>query len=291
MRIVRVVLRLLSLSSASLHPRPLRRIRPYAAMLTVALAANGAAALTADFEDVGAGLPPGSAVADSFGFTSGGAHFNDQFADFGGGYTTWAGFAYSNVRNSVTPGYANQFAAYRPGDPLAGGTYAVGYVDTYGPFIPRITFASDVHAVSLKVANTTYAALSMRDGDAFSKKFGGATGHDPDYFRLAIRGLDAAGGETGSVEFYLADYRFEDDALDAIVSGFTTVDLSSLGALRAIEFTLASSDTGAFGMNTPAFFAIDDVVAAPEPASAVTVAAGLAALAAARRRRPGRAAA
>ena len=63
---------------------------------------------------------------------------------------------------------------------------------------------------SLMVTNTTYAALSMRDGDSFAKKFGGPSGNDPDYFRLTITGKDSGGSTIGSVEFYLADYRFAD---------------------------------------------------------------------------------
>lgn len=276
---------------SSFHTFALARVLARRALLAAVLVSTDAAAVTVDLEDVGAALPPNSVVADSLGFVSHGVSFNNQYTDFGGGYTIWAGFAISNVQNSVTPGYGNQFAAYRPSDPLAAGTYAVGYIDSYAPFVPRITFASDVHGVNLQVANSTYAALSMRDGDAFSKKFGGASGHDPDYFLLTIHGLDAAGAETGSVDFYLADYRFEDDALDRIVSGFTTVDLSGLGSVRALEFTLQSSDSGTFGMNTPAFFVIDDIVAVPEPATSAAVGAGLAMLAALRRRRPGRGAA
>ncbi len=254
------------------------------ALLALALSPWRASALTSDFEDVGASLPPGSAVNDSFGFSSGGAAFNNQFTDFGGGFTSWAGFAYSNVQNSVIPGFANQFAAYRPAAPGEGGTYAVGFVDEFVPFHPRITFAHDVQALSVKVANTTFAALSMLDGDAFAKKFGGTTGHDPDFFRLTIRGLDAASLEVGAVEFFLADYRFENDALDTLVSAFTAVDLSGLGLVRSLEFSLASSDVGAFGMNTPAFFAIDDVVVAPEAGTALLLGGGLLGLAAWRRR-------
>jgi hypothetical protein len=204
------------------------------AAVAILFAGQHALAVSADFEDVGAALAPGSAVNDSFGFSSGGAGFNNQFTDFGGGFSTWAGFAYSNVQNSVMPGFANQFAAYRPEAPLEAGTYAVGFVDSFVPFHPRISFANDVQAVSVKVANTTYAALSMRDGDAFAKKFGGPGGSDPDFFRLTIQGFDAANAATGTVELFLADYRFADNALDTILGGFKTVDLSSLGTVRAL---------------------------------------------------------
>lgn len=255
-----------------------RSLAPRLAALAMILVARHAFAVTADFEDVGAALAPGSAVNDSLGFSSQGVGFNNQFTDFGGGFSTWGGFAYSNVQNSVMPGFANQFAAYRPATPLEAGTYAVGFVDAFVPFYPRITFASDVEVVSIKVANTTYAALSMRDGDAFAKRFGGPSGDDADFFRLTIQGFDAANVSTGSVDFFLADYRFENAALDTIVGGFTTLDLSTLGTLRALEFTLSSSDSGPFGMNTPASFAIDDVVVVPEPGSALAAGIGLIAL-------------
>ena len=45
------------------------------------------------------------------------------------------------------------------------------------------------------------------------------------------------------------------------------VDLSSLGTVAGLEFDLSSSDTGPSGMNTPAYFAMDDLT----PASAVPI--------------------
>lgn len=249
---------------------------PRLAILALTLAAAPAAALTVDFEDVGAALPSNAYVNDSQGFRSRGVGFDNRFTDFGGGFTTWAGFAVSNVRDSVTPGYGNQYAAYRADSPFAGGTYAVGFVDDFTPFHPRIRFESDVRLLSVAITNTTYAALSMRDGDAFAKKFGGASGHDPDFFRITIEGLDATGAATGSLDFFLADYRFADDGLDYLVSDFTRVDLTGLGSVRALAFTLASSDVGEFGSNTPAYFAIDDLALAPEPGAALLYASGIA---------------
>ena len=70
---------------------------------------------------------------------------------------------------------------------------------------------------------------------------------------------------TGEVEFYLADYRFADNGEDYIVDTWEYIDLSSLGAVKSLEFGLSSSDVGDFGMNTPAYFALDTVV--PEPSS------------------------
>ena len=121
----------------------------------------------------------------------------------------------------------------------------------------------------------------MRDGDAFAKKFGGPTGNDPDFFKLTISGLDAGNAPTGTVDFYLADFRFANNALDYILTNWTLVDISSLPIhTRKLQFTLSSSDNGTFGMNTPAYFAVDNLTTAiPEPGTAtflLLAAAGLA---------------
>jgi hypothetical protein len=126
-------------------------------------------------------------------------------------------------------------------------TYGVaftgGEVGAQGP-VSRITFAQEVDLAGLGVAltNTTYATLSMRDGDGFAKKFGGASGTDPDYFLLTITGRDASNAITGSVEFALADYRFADDALDYIVTAVDVRRSLGLGRVAALEFSLDSSD-------------------------------------------------
>jgi hypothetical protein len=152
----------------------------------------------------------------------------------------------------------------------AGGSnnYAIAY--NFSPGDAVITFPTNTHPTSIAITNTTYAAISMRDGDGpggFGKKFGGPTGNDPDFFRLTILGRDSANASTGSVVFYLADYRFTDNAQDYIVSQWTTVDLSSLGtSTRSLQFNLESSDNDPnFGMNTPAYFAVDNVAFAPIP--------------------------
>jgi hypothetical protein len=107
----------------------------------------------------------------------------------------------------------------------------------------------------------------MRDGDTYAKKFGGSSGDDEDWFKLIIKGIDSEGGYSGTVEFYLADFRYANNDLDYISDDWTWVDLSSLGDVTGLEFSMASSDTYYGYMNTPSYFAMDNLV--PEPATFV----------------------
>ena len=111
----------------------------------------------------------------------------------------------------------------------------------------------------LYLTNTTYAYNSMRDGDSFAKKFGGDTGDDPDFFKLDIQGYKNGELTENLVAFYLADFRFENNAEDYIVDTWEWVDLTALGPVDSLFFTLSASDIGGYGINTPLFFCMDDL--------------------------------
>jgi hypothetical protein len=103
-------------------------------------------------------------------------------------------------------------------------------------------------------------------GSPFSKEFGGQTSNDEDWLKLTITGKDAAGNITGTIDFYLADFRFADNTKDYLLDSWAFVSLRALGPVKSLEFSLASSDVGAFGMNTPAYFCLDTLRAGPSAA-------------------------
>jgi len=238
-----------------------------------------------DFEDVGETLLPnsywnGSPNNGGSTFDSGGFVFNNWHVwDTQSGWEFWSCFAYSNMTDSTTRGYLNQYSAITGSGASGSRTYAVSFVDAWGfsPALPQIVVPEGVSLVSAQVTNTTYAYYSMLEGDQFAKKFGGSSGNDPDWFKLTIFGKDLAGQLLGLIEFYLADFRFEDNLQDYIVNTWQTIDLTSIGNARILEFSLDSSDVGSWGMNTPAYFALDNLVfqtaggnggeVIPEPAS------------------------
>jgi hypothetical protein len=106
------------------------------------------------------------------------------------------------------------------------------------------------------VTNSTFSALSMKNGDAFAEKF---TYENRDWFKLTITAEDKSGNaaET-SIEFYLADFRTASSP--GIITQWTKVDLTPLGSnVHTLKFSLQSSDNSQWGMNTPAYFCFDNL--------------------------------
>ncbi len=267
-----------------------------AQLITVCLLANllvttsWALEITADFEDLSLASEsfnngdPGGLVDNHDGsFVSQGVTFTNTFTRTvfppnPNPVAFWNGWSYSNLTDNTTPGFGNQYSAFASALPGAGSGGSQNYGISFGEFDTAVAIPTGYAFQSIDITNSTYTALSMRDGDSFAKKFGGATGDDPDFFKLIITGRSggASGAAVGSVEFYLADYRFDDDY---IIDEWTTVDLTSLATADTLTFSFDSSDVGDFGVNTPTFFAADNLVlTVPEPSALVLVGVALAAL-------------
>jgi hypothetical protein len=220
------------------------------------------ASLLADFEDLGLTEESYWDGADGTGlFVSGQLSFINLFNQE---FMSWDGYSYSNITDNTTPGYDNQFSAIPGGGADDTATYVLAHDGTgYGAQAPTfiIDFEMPIVLDGAYVTNATYTYLSMAEGDDFAKKFGGVDGTDPDFFMITFTGYDNDGKETGTVEFYLADFQSETAADDYIISEWTWVDLTALGDVGEVRAVLSSSDTGEWGMNTPAYFAIDQIFA------------------------------
>lgn len=202
----------------------------------------------------------------SGGFKSGEAWFYNSYnADWG----SWSGFSYTNMTDDTTAGWGNQYSAITAGGVNLSANYATAYAGSPA----SVKLLSGLAGSVLKgvfITNSTYAALSMENGDAYAKKFGGTDGTDPDFFLLTIKGYSQT-VMTDSVNFYLADFRSDDPQKDYILKNWAWVDLQSLGAVDSLTFELHSSDVGDYGMNTPAYFCMDnlnDITNGIEPHSA-----------------------
>ncbi|MFO7668133.1 MAG: DUF4465 domain-containing protein [Bacteroidales bacterium] len=220
--------------------------------------------LVSDFEDLT--LDPESYWNGSDGsgsFSTGPARFHN---DFNMDYFSWSGWAHSNTSDRTTTGYMNQYSAitgagFASGEALRG---IYGISSMYGPVV--IDFPEKAYAPEgFFVTNSTYTTLSMEQGDWLAKQFGGTDGTDPDFLKLMIWGFDHS-ASTDTLEYYLADFRFEEPGKDYMIKTWQWVDLSSFGKVDSLMFGLESSDQGEWGMNTPAYFCMDNLCLNPDAA-------------------------
>lgn len=187
------------------------------------------------------------------GFTHYGRFFNNSYDTTWG---SWSGWALSNMQDDSTAGFMNQFSA-KPGHGVSGTNHYM-VANGQGAYI-KLDKATEISGAYF--TNSTYSYFDLLQGSGFSKKFGGDDGSDADYFKVQITSF-LAGDSVTSVDFYLADYRDSDNSKDYIVNDWTYVDFDGSAysdiLIDSISFTFESSDNGMWGMNTPAYFCMDD---------------------------------
>lgn len=97
------------------------------------------------------------------------------------------------------------------------------------------------------ITTTAYTLNSLMYGDGFSKPAG-----DDGWFAVTATGYNLDEEKTGETTFYLCRN-------GKIVNDWEKWDLSSLGEVLYVTFYCTGSDMSAYGLNTPAYFAFDDV--------------------------------
>ncbi|MBD80156.1 MAG: hypothetical protein CL840_14680 [Crocinitomicaceae bacterium] len=187
------------------------------------------------------------------GKISGAGHFWNTYNKTWG---SWTGFSISSKTDTVKADWSNQYSSISGMGANSSLSYAVAYSNAYVTFTESMNGDS---VVGVSLNNSTYAYKTIRDGGAFSKKFGGTSGNDTDYFKVVLTGM-LHGNKTGEVVFYLADYRFTDNLKDYIVKDWTWVDLTSLGSIDELELYFESTDKGQWGINTPTYVCLDSLV-------------------------------
>ena len=102
--------------------------------------------------------------------------------------------------------------------------------------------------VGVYVCNHPWPYYGCVHGDGFARQFA-----EGDYFKLTAHGVAADRAET-TASINLVEYT--NGQLNAL-NDWTFFDLSSLGEVESVYFTLDSTDQGDYGMNTAAYFCMD----------------------------------
>ena len=140
----------------------------------------------------------------------------------------------------------------------AGGsdTFLVAYgnyepeVDAELDMRPTITFSDGKARVikSCQVNSTTYFLNIAENGNPYSPAM-----KDGDEIKIYATGYDEAGREGKTVEMTFA-------RKGKLIKKWTRWDLAALGKVRSIKFNIRGGNTDEWGMTTPKYFAIDDIV-------------------------------
>lgn len=163
-------------------------------------------------------------------------------------YDSWGGFTISkNAADTL-----NQFAcAAKGGVKGVGSPFIVAYYQAYNGAL-TLTFDNFYYPKEIYVCQDMVTLISLQNGDSYAKKFTAK-----DTLALHISGLDENDANTDTVTYYLA--------VDSVFNqAWTKIDLSSIGYCYALEFSMTSTDTGMYGMNTPAYFALDALTVSSE---------------------------
>jgi hypothetical protein len=164
--------------------------------------------------------------------------------------TWWSGMACSSKTDRVTIGYGNQYSVYASSG--AAGSKKFALIGSDGA---QCSFDKPIQIMSLMVNNSTYVYWALKDGrDGYGavRKFVAG-----DYFTLTVTGYDSTGVKTSQVDIPLADFR---NNQSYICSDWTKISLTALGKVKSLAFKFTSSDTGDYGMNTPAYACIDNLI-------------------------------
>ena len=198
----------------------------------------------------------------SIPFQTDNATFKYKWEPAFGGF--WAGgFAYTNKYDSTNGTFNNLYGV----KPFKGNNGSATYVVAQDRGVIKLK-APFKTVEGFYITNTTYAFKTVRNGNQFSRKFGDTTGTGsgttiaqgsyPDFFKVTAKGYLGGTMKTDSAVFFLADYRFSNNTQDYIVSDWRWFNTQALGTVDSIRFFMYSSDANMFGMNTPAFFGMDD---------------------------------
>ena len=172
-------------------------------------------------------------------------------------YGYWGGFTASNRTDLSQTGLDAQYTA-AAGCGYDGSTqYAVAF--TMG--VQTDVYATDgqSHTVTgCYVTNNLWTYQDILQGGYGELPYGGTTGNDPDWFKVTATGKNASGQTVGELDFYLADYRFANNEEDYVLDTWEWFDLSPLGDVATISFSLSSSRGSGYNMITPAYFCMDN---------------------------------
>lgn len=166
--------------------------------------------------------------------------------------TWWGGFGLSNETSTEFTSLSHQFRS------STGGGHNSSNYGVYYPLSSadlRVTNSADGDSINgFYITNNAYALSSMLNGDGMAKPF-----KKGDYFKVTVKGYNGTSQATGSVDFYLGDYRAANSADHYLLDTWQWVDLRPLGKVKTLTFSFDGTKENDMGLTTPTYFCLDDL--------------------------------
>jgi len=154
--------------------------------------------------------------------------------------------------------YYDQYSA--AGGAAEGHNYAIWYDNWYGSAPVILTVPGIISGMA--VTNNAWVVYDILNGDGMSVESDGSYGKPfglGDWLCLTVTGYDAQEDPVGTVNYYLADFRDTVNLDWTYAENWQWLDLTSLGTVHSLGFTLTSSKHNSYGMTTPAYFCFDNI--------------------------------
>jgi hypothetical protein len=192
-------------------------------------------------------------------FTSGYLKFYNTYTDWGGGIGSWNGFAYANETDITTFSYENEFSAASGEGVWSSENYVVSYImgdweNNYEPIpsVMKIDLETAPEVIpGMFISLNAYSSLYMADNDYYSNHH--------HWLKLHIVAYSTTSWYATYTDIILADYRFDNPELNFKLNDWAYIDMSWAEETDSLLFYIYSSDVGDYGVNTPAYFCIDNV--------------------------------
>jgi len=235
----------------------MKRLKLFGLIIFMGVSTTFLAQTVVDFEDLS--LDPeshwdGSDLSGSF--TSGYATFFNYYDET---YFMWEGFAYTNETDNTTYSFDNQYTSAAGIGAEGSANYAVSWVNTdwmndYSPIPTVVKFDTETMPEiipGMYVSLNAYSSLYIADGDFYE--------NGNHWLKLRINAISTTTWFATSREFIIADYRFENAEDNFKFDSWNYIDMSWAEGADSLNFILLSSDSGDYGVNTPAYFCLDNI--------------------------------
>ena len=171
---------------------------------------------------------------------------------------SWMGCSYSNMTATSFESYEKDQWNSAAGHGAVGST---NYGVLYGNSLPntpmeviKVADAPDGRVVKgMNITNSAWVVECVKNGNGAANKF-----KQGSWFKVIFTGTKAD-KSTASVDYYLADYRSENESEWTCLTDWAWIDLSSLGKVVSLSVSFDGTDKSYGYLNTSTYVCIDNV--------------------------------